>query len=106
LAKKLNLSSITATDAETKALYNQYKSNPNIDQSQVPAYADMKSSLVSTVKQQKAQQAIQTYVDQVRSAAKVQILIATSSPQTATPQVAPTAHSSSTAVAASSSAKK
>ena len=71
LEQQLKLSSVTATDAEIQAAYDQASTT----QSSLPPLSQVKSQVQQYVIQQKQQQLISAYVQQLRAQADVKILI-------------------------------
>jgi len=71
LYQTLNLSSVTASDAEIQAAYNA----AIVGQTNVPALADVRDQVEQSVIQQKQQTLVQAQVQKLRSAADVKILI-------------------------------
>lgn len=76
LDTQLNLSTATATPAEIAAAYNQVAAQ----QKGVPPLAQVRAQVAQMVVQQKQQISVNAYVAQLRSAAKIQIFIASSTP--------------------------
>ena len=76
LEQKLSLSTATATDAEVRTAYSQISAQ----QKGTPPLNQVRTQVAQMVVQQKQQNSISAYVTQLRSAANVQILIATSTP--------------------------
>ncbi len=78
LEQKLNLSTATATPAEIKAAYDQVAAQQS--GTSTPPLARVRDQVAQMVVQQKQQDSISAYVAQLRAAADVRILIATSTP--------------------------
>jgi parvulin-like peptidyl-prolyl isomerase len=70
LNQKLNLSSVTATDAEVNTAYEQIASGQ-----EVPPLEEVRDDVRALVVQQKQQQLILAYVEELRAGAEVEILI-------------------------------
>jgi hypothetical protein len=83
LDQHLNLLTATATDAEIQAAYNLVSSQQS-GKTPVPPLAQVRPQVAQMVVQQKQQQSVDAYVAQLRSAATIKILIATSTPATST----------------------
>lgn len=82
LQKQLNLSEATATEAEIQQTYNsevaQQPSSTN-----TPKLAQVHDQIAQMIVQQKQQQIVAQYIQQLRAAAKIKIMISTSTPTTA-----------------------
>lgn len=78
LDQQVNFSGLTATDAEIQTLYDQLKSRePGIA---TPPLSQVRDQVAQLVVQQKQQSAADALVVQLRSAAQIEILIASSTP--------------------------
>ena len=77
LEQQLHLSTATATDAEIQTLYKQLAAQQTGTSTPPLSSADQVAKMVV---QQKQQDSVNAYVAQLRAAANVQILIATSTP--------------------------
>ena len=77
LDQQLKLSATTATDAEIKAAYDQATKGTGTS---TPPLSTVRDQVSQMVIQQKQQSIVDAYVTQLRSAADVKILIATSTP--------------------------
>lgn len=84
LEQKFELSSTTATTAEIQAAYNQVASEQTGSSTPIPPLAQVRDQVEQMVVQQKQQNIVDAYVAQLRAAANVQILIATSTPSAST----------------------
>lgn len=78
LGQQIDMSKITATDAEIKTAYDQIAAQQT--GTSTPPLSAVHDQVSQMIIQQKQQAAINDYVAQLRSAADVQILIATSTP--------------------------
>ena len=76
LEQQLHLSAATTTEAEIQAAYNQVVAG----QTNAPTLASVRDQIAQALVQQKQQASVNAYIDQLRAAADVQILIATSTP--------------------------
>ena len=81
LQKQLSLSSTTATNAEIQAAYTQVAAQQQPGATPLQPLAQVRSQVEQMVVQQKEQNIVNAYVAQLRAAANVQILIATSTPE-------------------------
>ena len=79
LEQQLNLAAATATPAEIQAAYTQVKSQQGSG-ANIPPLNQVRDQVAQMIVQQKQQQAVNDYIAQLRSAANIQILIATSTP--------------------------
>ena len=79
LDQQINLSTLAATDAEIKSLYDQLTSQQP-STSTPPPLNQVRDQVAQLVAQQKQQEATNTLVAQLRAAAQVQILVASSTP--------------------------
>ena len=78
LEQQLHLSTATATDAEIQTLYKQLAAQQT--GTSTPPLSKVRDQVAQMVVQQKQQDSVNAYVAQLRAAANVQILIATSTP--------------------------
>ncbi len=77
LEQQLKLSKLAATDAEVKAAYDRVAAQSGTS---TPPLSKVRPQVEQMVVQQKQQESVNAYVAQLRSAADVKILIATSTP--------------------------
>jgi hypothetical protein len=78
LEQQLNLSTATATPAEIRTAYEQVVAQRT--GTTTPPLSAVRDQVAQMVVQQKQQDSVNAYVAQLRSAANIQILIATSTP--------------------------
>ncbi len=82
LGQELNLSTATATAADIQTAYNLVASEHTAGASALPPLAQVRAQVAQMVVQQKQESIVDAYVAQLRAAANVQILIATSTSAT------------------------
>lgn len=95
LQHQLNLSAATATEAEIQAAYtSEVAQQPT--STNTPKLAAVHDQIAQMIVQQKQQQAVAQYINQLRAGAQVKILISTSTPAVAPTGAAPTSGTGST----------